>query len=96
MTPWEGEVCLKCLQLQKIVMSVTQMKQNDQMIVSINRLIWYNIWSMLNKTIKFAVKLLDCDPIIPLFDTGAACSSILYQIFMKMSDKVDIIRKHYK
>ena len=29
MTPWDGEVYLKCLQLQKTMMLVTQMKQND-------------------------------------------------------------------
>ena len=41
----------------------------------------------------FAVKHHDFDPIIALFNTGATCSCILYQLFMKISDKVDIIRK---
>ena len=45
------------------------------------------------KLSNFTVKLQDCDPIIALFDTGAMCSCITYQLFMKISDKVDIIRK---
>ena len=45
------------------------------------------------KLSNFAVKLHNCDPIIPLLDTGAKCSCILYQDLMTISDKGDIIRK---
>ena len=63
-------------------------------IIFINRPIWYQIWNMLNENYpKFSVKLHDCDPIIALFDTEGTCSCILYQLFTKTSDRVDIIRK---
>ena len=43
------------------------------------------------------LRILNClhnlDLIIALFDTGAMCSCISYQLFTKIADKVDIIRK---
>ena len=45
------------------------------------------------KLSKFEVKLHDFDHIIALFDTGATCSCISYQLFTKIADKVEVIRK---
>ena len=45
------------------------------------------------KLSNFTVNLHECDPIIALFDTGATHSCISYQLFTKISDKVDVIRK---
>ena len=45
------------------------------------------------KLSNFTVKLHYCDPIIALFDTGATCSCISYQLFTKISDKVNVITK---
>ena len=48
MTPWDGDVYLKHLQYEKVVMPVTLMKQNDWMIHFINMCIHYQIWNMPN------------------------------------------------
>ena len=45
------------------------------------------------KLSNFTVKLHDYDPSIALFDTGAPCSSISYQHFTNISNKVNIIKK---
>ena len=45
------------------------------------------------KLSNFEVKLHDCEPIIALFNFKAICYCISYHLFMKISNKVDIIRK---
>ena len=45
------------------------------------------------KLSNISVNVHECDPIIALSDTGDMCSCISYQLFMKISDKVDVIRK---
>ena len=42
------------------------------------------------------VKILKTEPIIALFDTGATCLCILKQVFQKIADKVNLIRKPLK
>ena len=48
------------------------------------------------KLSNFAVKLLDCEPIIALFDTGATFSCISCHLIMRISDKVEVTQKHYE
>ena len=48
------------------------------------------------KLSNFAVKLLRTEPVTALFDTGATCSWISQQIFIKISDKVNMIMKPLK
>ena len=45
------------------------------------------------KLSNFIGKPQNCEPIIALFDTRVTCSCILYQLFTKISDKVNIIKK---
>ena len=45
------------------------------------------------KLSNFTVKLHVCDPIIALFDKGATCLCISYQLCAEILDKVDIIKK---
>ena len=45
------------------------------------------------KLSNFTVKCHNCYQIIAPFDTGATCSYILYLLFMKISNKVNIIKK---
>ena len=47
------------------------------------------------KLSNFTVKHQNCDPIIALFDTGATCSCISYQLFIKISDKANIVNKTF-
>ena len=62
MTPWDGEVYLKCLQHQKVVTAVTLKKHAH----TVSNLEYATL-----KLSNFSVKLHDFDPIIALFDTGA-------------------------
>ena len=45
------------------------------------------------KLSNFAVKLNVFNPIIASFDSGTTCSCFSYQLFTKVSDKVDLMRK---
>ena len=44
------------------------------------------------KLTNFAVKFLSIEPITALFYTGATCSCISQQLFMKISDKANMIK----
>ena len=48
------------------------------------------------KLSNFAVKILKTEPITAPFDTGATCSCILKQVFQKIADKFNLIRKALK
>ena len=48
------------------------------------------------KLSNFAIKILKTEPITALFDTGATCSCISQQIFKKIADKINMIRKQLK
>ena len=48
------------------------------------------------KLSNFVVKLLSTEPVTALFDTGATCSYIPQQVFMKIFDKANITKKHLK
>ena len=48
------------------------------------------------KLSDFACKILKTEPITALFDTEATCSCILQQIFKKITDKINLIRKPLK
>ena len=45
------------------------------------------------KLFNFAVKPLGSKLIIALFDIGATCPCISHHLFMKISDKVDMMQK---
>ena len=55
-----------------------------------------NIEYSKSKLSNFAIKILNNEPIIALFDTGATCSCILHHLFQKISDKVNMKRCPYK
>ena len=42
---------------------------------------------------NFIVKLLNNEPVIALFNTGATCSCISHQLVQKISDKVNMTKK---
>ena len=45
---------------------------------------------------NFVIKILSTEIIIALFDAGATCSCISYQLFIKNSDRVDVTHKSLK
>ena len=48
------------------------------------------------KLSNFVVKILNTEPITALFDTGATCSCLSQQVFMKISNKVKMMKKPLK
>ena len=48
------------------------------------------------KLSNFVIEILSIEPIIALYDTGATCSCISHQLFMKISYGVDMTQKSLK